>query len=117
MVTLRHFKPAEFACSHCGELPQDKLMLLVDQIRHDFGSPIKISSGKRCGTHNVAIGGAKNSRHVVGDACDLVRSPALLAFLIANMEKYGICIEDPKATPTWIHCDMLNRSGWRIFKP
>jgi len=116
IISLRHFKTSEFACNHCGELPKLELMTLVDQIRHDYGKPITISSGKRCATHNVAIGGAKNSRHVVGDACDMVRTPELLAFVLANMERYQVCVEDPKKTLTWIHVDMLNRGGWRVFK-
>ncbi len=117
LPTLRHFKVSEFACNHCGELPQDKLMLLVDQIRHDFGKPIVVTSGKRCLIHNKAIGGAKSSRHVVGDACDLSYTPELLAFILGRMGHYGICVEDHGATPTWIHVDMLQRGSWRVFKP
>ena len=39
------------------------------------GSAINISSGYRCPALNAAVGGAKNSQHLTGEACDFT-SPA-----------------------------------------
>lgn len=118
---MKHFKVAEFACLCCGALPKQELMDLVDQIREDFGHPITVSSGKRCPKHNKAVGGAKNSRHVVGDAADLVRSKELREFLETNLEKYKICLEHPDSTGAdewgWLHLDLHYRNGWKIFRP
>ena len=118
---MKHFTTTEFDCPCCGLLPKQELMDLLDQIREDYGSPIDISSGKRCEKHNKEIGGAKRSRHGVGDAADLVRTKKLREFLEKNLEKYQICLENPKNTGTdasgWLHIDMLNRKGWRIFRP
>lgn len=96
-------------------------MLTIDQLRSDFGSAITVSSGFRCAKHNKAIGGAKQSRHTVGDACDMVASPDLLAFIQSRLEHYRLCMEDPNVTcpggQGWLHVDMLYRKGWRSFKP
>lgn len=89
----------------------------IDFIREAYGHPISLTSGKRCEKHNKAIGGAPKSRHCVGDAADLVRTPELLAFLLPRLAEFGVCMEDPDKTSSWIHLDLLNRNGWRVFKP
>lgn len=117
-IKLNHFKLSEFSCKcGCNHLPKDKIMLIMDQVREDYGHSIIISSGKRCAAHNKKIGGAPKSRHVVGDACDLVRTPELLAFLLPRLEHYGLCMEDPDKTPGWIHVDCLKRGSYRVFLP
>lgn len=35
------------------------------------GRPLVVRSGYRCPVHNHAVGGAHNSQHVFGAACDL----------------------------------------------
>lgn len=115
---LQYFKTTDFDCTcGCGRLPGNDLMILVDNIRHAFGKPIQVSSGSRCETKNKSIGGALHSRHVVGDACDLVRNEPLRKFLEANLQVFKICMEDPNSTAGWLHLDMLNRNGWRVFQP
>jgi hypothetical protein len=43
---------------------------LMERIRKLLGAPISVSSGYRCPKVNTAIGGAKNSAHLTGMACD-----------------------------------------------
>lgn len=73
-----HFRAAEFACNHCGQLhpsglmPPTKLLNYLENIREHFGgAPVTIHSGYRCPTHNANVGGATHSRHMVGDAVDI----------------------------------------------
>lgn len=51
------------------------LTLLVDNIldplREAWGAPIIVTSGYRCGKLNRAIGGAKASQHMKGQAADI----------------------------------------------
>ena len=63
----KYFKPSEFACRcGCGLSAVDpNLIKLLDAARAIFGRPIIITSGTRCEKHNAAIGGAKNSAHLV----------------------------------------------------
>ena len=73
-----HFRAAEFACNHCGKLhpsgdmPPKELLDILENIRSHFGQPITINSGYRCLTHNTNVGGAGNSRHMHGDAADIM---------------------------------------------
>ena len=64
----RFFQEQEFACRcGCGLSKLDpKLIEILDAARLKFGRPIIISSGTRCARHNAAIGGAKNSAHLIG---------------------------------------------------
>ena len=72
---IRHFSRQEFACKcgKCGGFPAEPDMALVrqaDALREHFGVPIHVSSGVRCKTHNAAVGGVANSRHLTGKAMD-----------------------------------------------
>ena len=44
---------------------------VLEPIRIKYGKPIKITSGYRCPELNRKIGGARNSDHIYGDACDM----------------------------------------------
>lgn len=61
-----------FCCRHCGALPpggmDDKL---IDVLNKLSVSADEINSAYRCSEHNAAIGGAKNSQHVLGCAADI----------------------------------------------
>ncbi|MEU3961126.1 D-Ala-D-Ala carboxypeptidase family metallohydrolase [Streptomyces buecherae] len=55
-----------------------KTMWKLEAMRHALGDvPIQISSGFRSHACNDAVGGASGSRHLYGDAADLVGSPTL----------------------------------------
>ena len=97
-------------------MPEQVLIDKLNEIRAYYGKPISTTSVFRCAAHNAKIGGAKNSAHVQGIAADLKRTPELLAFIKANLDKFNIWLEDPDSTPTWIHIDLRPRPN-RIFKP
>lgn len=70
-----HFLKEEFACNHCGDLPKNppqELLDILEDLREEFDNPVVINSGYRCPTHNNNVGGVKNSRHLAGDAADVV---------------------------------------------
>lgn len=74
---IKYFTPDEFKCKcggkHCDGFPvpmSRNLLLLMDSVREHYDAPITISSGVRCQTHNAAVGGVYNSRHLAGKACD-----------------------------------------------
>lgn len=74
---ISHFSKSEFRC-RCGGVycngfpaqPQESLVRAAQQVRDYFGVPVTISSGVRCQTHNRAVGGVSNSRHLTGKAMD-----------------------------------------------
>lgn len=43
----------------------------LDKVRELWGKPIGVNSGYRCYELNKAVGGAKNSQHMRGEAADI----------------------------------------------
>lgn len=114
---IRYWKREEFAC-RCGEYhapycdgfpvePDQTLVELVDDIRHDFGRPAHPSSGIRCEQHNAdQPNSAPNSRHKRGKALDFfiegVSGAALLARAQADPRtNYAYIIEGQ-----YVHVDV-----------
>lgn len=55
-----------------GVLRLQKLIeAVLDPLREWYGKPIKVNSGYRCEALNKAIGGAKSSQHMLGEAADI----------------------------------------------
>ncbi len=72
---IRYFIPSEFACrcGRCGGFPAEPVEVLVraaEAVRQHYGAAVTVSSGVRCATHNAAVGGVANSRHLLGKAMD-----------------------------------------------
>jgi uncharacterized protein YcbK (DUF882 family) len=67
------FDRSEFECScGCGLATVDvELLRILDGVRINFSSPVTITSGHRCKTHNKAVGGVSGSYHVQGRAADI----------------------------------------------
>lgn len=67
-----NFTRAEFACRcGCGEAQVDyRLVTICQQVRNHFDAPFDITSGCRCSSHNAAVKGVPNSRHLTGRAVD-----------------------------------------------
>jgi len=85
---------------------------------------VKVSSGWRPLAINTRAGGSKRSLHMSGKAVDLVdfKPPQLKTIIVNNPQgllEYGLWMEDPVSTPTWVHLDTGIRPVRtpRIFKP
>lgn len=114
---IRYWKREEFAC-RCGNYhapycngfpvePDQTLVELVDDIRHDFGRPGHPSSGIRCEQHNAdQPNSAPNSKHKYGKTLDFfiegVSGAALLAHAQADPRtNYAYIIEGQ-----YVHVDV-----------
>ncbi len=73
---------AEYQCDDCGGYPldfdEDNLLVIYEllfsafkHIREEWGKPIHITSGYRCGACNSLVGGTPMSAHMFGCALDL----------------------------------------------
>jgi len=70
--TKREFKSRDGAPMPEGVLTNIKELASNLQVLRDFlGEPIRINSAYRSPAHNKAIGGVKNSQHVLGRAADI----------------------------------------------
>lgn len=74
-----HFSRSEFRCKcDAAGHPLHDTVVSPHLIKHledlraiKGGKPLRINSGYRCVMHNLHVGGAGGSRHVVGDAADI----------------------------------------------
>lgn len=100
---IRYWSREEFRCQCGGKYcngfpaePDQTLVELVDDIRHDLGAPGHRSSGLRCTQHNANEGGVWNSRHLSGKALD---------FTIEGKSAYEVyqrALSDPRTGYTYI---------------
>lgn len=66
------FSPREMASKREGELHLNtRAMDMLQDLRDRLGRPIVVVSAYRSPAHNKAVGGVKNSRHLVGEAFDI----------------------------------------------
>lgn len=116
-ATKSYFTTKETSCHcGCGLDIKPEMLLQLNKLRADYGKSINLTCGARCPTHNALVKGAKNSAHISGEAVDMVRTPELLKFVMASLEKYDIYMEHLDSTPTWIHIQ-TRKAVNRVFKP
>ena len=71
------FKVDEVKCHGHGKdgygacCVDDNLLDMLEELRRKLNTPLIISSGFRCISHNQEVGGAPDSRHIFGEAVDL----------------------------------------------
>lgn len=105
-----YFDKYEFACKcGCGSDEMNETLIRVaDRTRAHFGSPITVSSGRRCASHNARVGGVSNSRHIAnpGKAMDFCvkgkSSTTVLAYVQQQPEiRYAYAIDG-----SYVHMDI-----------
>jgi len=110
----KYFTLDEFKCG-CGcdrhELKMSKDFInLLDNVRDDISEPIRITSGYRCPTYNISIGGAKKSAHVEGLAADIWVPDNYFRFILVNalirrgINRIGIGSD-------FVHADMSRKNS------
>ena len=96
---------------------------VLQPIRDAWGQPIVISSGYRCAKLNAAVGGVKNSQHLLGQAADIKannpKDNGKLHAMIKKMVKDGrikvgqlIWEYGSETCPKWVHVSLP-----RVGKP
>lgn len=70
----KHFRVLEFACKDGTDsvIISSELVWTLEKIREHFNRPVIINSAYRTPTHNKAVGGSPSSRHLLGQAADIV---------------------------------------------
>ena len=109
--------------THGKNIPNEEqienLKLLVEKVldpaREELNAPIKVTSGFRSIEVNNAIGGAKNSQHLNGQAADIVCFDNKKLFRILQYMEFDQLIYEfgNEEQPGWIHVSfskVLNRN-------
>jgi hypothetical protein len=85
---------------------------LLDPLREQWGKPIRVNSGYRCLSVNLAVGGAHTSQHLKGEAADITagnkEENKKLFELIKSKFVFDQLIDE--SGYTWLHVS-LKRSG------
>jgi len=114
----KNFRLSEFEC-HDGNhevMLSGKLVEKLQQLRDAIGKPITIAAGYRNKTHNAAVGGSPNSRHLLGEAVDIKIAnmrPLAVAKIAKNIGFTGVGVYvnngqyfthlDVRPTPSYWH--------------
>lgn len=113
MPESKYFKNHELACKCCGENKMDPQFLAwLDQVRAEFGKPMRLSSAYRCPTHNARVSSTGPAGpHTTGKAVDVLVSGqhahALLKVAFAHgVSGVGVKQTGPHET-RFIHLDMI----------
>lgn len=89
------FDSKKLACSCCGQMEINaKFLNKLSTIQFGLGKELAINSGYRCAKHNAEVGGAKDSRHMLGIAADIscvdVADRWQLVSLAVKVDLHGI---------------------------
>lgn len=79
---------------------------VLDPLREAWGAPVTVTSGYRCQALNKAVGGVKNSQHMLGQAADItVGNPAENKRLMRIMRTLCLPVDQAIAEHggRWIH--------------
>ena len=90
-------------------------MECLDKIREDYGLPLYISSGYRCGELNKKVGGVKTSQHVKGQAADInlgsvEMNRAFFNWCQANINDLPIDQLIDESHYSWVHLSFIKEN-------
>lgn len=113
--TWKNFTARELACKGTGRIRlQRKALDALQALRDEVGKPMLITSAYRSPEHNAAVGGSPTSRHMFGDAFDVVmvgHDPKTFeeAARRAGFRGFGYY---PESSPPFMHIDMGPARKW-----
>ena len=85
----------------------DLVTNVLDKLRSEWGRPIIVTSGYRCKELNAAVGGARYSQHLKGQAADIVSDDfeAFRRFVRrwCKDNEFDQCIFEHGGCKEWVH--------------
>jgi len=108
----KHFKISEFYCKCCGKVKVDSILVqMLDRLRDWLGTPLYVTSGYRCASHNRAVGGADKSYHMKGQAADVHCKGEKTVKEIAEMAR-RVGFGGIKEYKNFVHVDIGPKRSW-----
>lgn len=107
-----NFDSTEFVCKcGCGRNKiNERFVERLQILRNKIGVPINVTSGYRCPTHSIRVGGSYTDAHTYGIAADVYAnglSSIQLARIAEDLDFGGIGIIDDKC----VHLDIRDENG------
>jgi putative chitinase len=92
---------------------------LLDPLREAWKSPIRVTSGYRCGVLNRVVGGSTTSAHLYGCAADIVPLNGKIAefkafcrdYFSARRHLYDQVILEDNGKSEWVHIGLKTKDG------
>ena len=85
----------------------DLVTNVLDRLRSEWGRPIIVTSGYRCKELNAAVGGARYSQHLKGQAADIVSDDfeSFRRFVRrwCKDNEFDQCIFEHSGDKEWVH--------------
>lgn len=110
-MSWKHFKHADFACSHCNvNLIDDNFVAKLDTYREYLGFPLIVNSGYRCPIHNDAVSTTGlGGPHTTGRAVDFRLRGEQALFVVEKARQFGFTGVGvaQKGTSRFVHLDDL----------
>jgi zinc D-Ala-D-Ala carboxypeptidase len=102
----KDFTAAELQCRcGCGALPKPELIRRLQEFRDHWGKPLVITSAARCQNYNSKQGFTPGSRHVKGEAVDILcRDPVTRYGLMSLAFRLGF--GGVAAASNFVHLDI-----------
>ena len=105
--------PTSEAVSNLNDLVTN----VLDNLRDGWGRPIIVTSGYRCKELNAAVGGARNSQHLNGQAADIISDDfaAFRRFVRrwCKDNEFDQCIFEHSGNSEWIHISYVESRNRR----
>lgn len=101
----------------------DKLLIVLNKIRKEYGQPMTVASGWRPSKINESTSNAaKKSNHLLGLAVDIRDIDGkVMRWCLNNLKllsDLGVYLEDFRYTPSWVHFQIVPpKSHKRIYVP
>lgn len=115
-----NFSPQEIACRGTGKIRVNAQALdKLQHLRTKLGKPLILNSAYRSPEHNAKVKGAKNSRHMQGDAFDVSMTNQNPVEFLAAAKEVGFTGLGfyPEARNNFIHIDTGPARTWGDFTP
>jgi hypothetical protein len=127
MIVLKELNPHKYPTSPIIDKNLALLLERMNEIRAIWAKPMIITSGLRSDEKQAELikagkSTAKLSKHLSGNACDVLDKDGLLGkWCLANedvLKRIGLWCEHPDYTNGWVHFQIMPpMSGKRFFIP
>ena len=106
---MRHFKETEF--SDYSKMDPE-LLVMLDKLRENYGSPIIITSSYRDPETNKRVGGKPDSQHLYGRAVDIAASGGSTVYdIVRSAIQVGFNRIGISRKNNFIHLDIGDKYG------